>query len=480
MGEPTDSIKYGRYEILREVGRGAMGVVYQARDPNIDRVVAVKVLRQDRLDNENVVKRFLKEARVIGRLSHPNIVTIYDVGEAQGNIYIAMEFLQGKSLADLTRERRLESEEVVNIAIQIAETLNYAHGKGVIHRDIKPSNIIVEPNGKIKITDFGIAHLEDSSATLQTQTGEIMGTPAYMSPEQVLGQPVDGRSDIFSLGVVLYELSTGKRPFGGEGKSLANIFNDIVQHTPEEPHATEISIPPELSSIVMKALRKDPADRYASGESLAEELKTYLSGEKPASVTTPPLPAGKAKYYRTGLAVAVSFFTIIGAVYLFYDKEESSKPVSREPKASKPMTAPTVPPSAVQHAVPASQTGKTPGMINASAALPKDMHKDLRSSPSATPRTTEKSVNVEHVAVPLTTYKRSVRTIPLMIKTNPGGADVFVDGMTKGATPLRLILPMGKHQVTLNHAGYVVVEKQITVDEAMENPLVFNLTKSRN
>ena len=175
-----------------------MGVVYQARDPQIDRVVAVKVLRQDRTSNEIFVKRFLKEAKVIGRLSHPNIVTIYDVGEEQGNIYIAMEFLEGVSLADLLHERRLTVDEVVEFGIEIAKTLGYAHGKGVVHRDIKPNNIIVQSDGRIRITDFGIAHIEDSSATLQTQAGEIMGTPAYMSPEQVFGQTIDGRSDISS------------------------------------------------------------------------------------------------------------------------------------------------------------------------------------------------------------------------------------------------------------------------------------------
>ncbi|MFA7062091.1 MAG: serine/threonine-protein kinase, partial [Pedobacter sp.] len=265
-------MNYGRYQIIREVGRGAMGVVYEARDPNIGRVVALKVLRQDRITTEKFVNRFLKEAKVVGRLSHPRIVTIYDVGEDQGTIYIAMEFLEGIPLSDLINNKRFDADEVIELGIKIASALEYAHQKGVVHRDIKPSNIIVSPDGQIKITDFGIAHIEDATATLQTQAGEIMGTPAYMSPEQVQGNPVDCRSDLFSLGIILYELSTGTRPFGGEGKGLATIFNEIMLVTPHEPHKESPPIPKGLSKIIMKALEKEPGKRFQSGMELANAL----------------------------------------------------------------------------------------------------------------------------------------------------------------------------------------------------------------
>ena len=263
-----------------------MGIVYQARDPNIDRLVAVKVLRHDRITTDSFVKRFLKEAKVIGRLSHPHIVTIHDVGEDQGTVYIAMEFLEGISLSEIIQDRCLDAKEVIDLGTQIAETLDYAHRKGVIHRDIKPSNIVVEPDGQIKITDFGIARIEDSSATLQTQAGAIMGTPAYMSPEQVLGHSVDGRSDLFSLGVILYELSTGRRPFGGDGKNLATVFNEIIQITPPEPTAVKSNtlIPEELSSLIMKTLEKEPAKRFQTGKELQEMLKNCLNGDKLVSV----------------------------------------------------------------------------------------------------------------------------------------------------------------------------------------------------
>ena len=290
-------MNYGRYQILKEVGHGSMGVVYQAHDPQIDRLVALKVLRKDRITGESFVKRFLKEARVIGRLSHPNIVTVHDVGEDQKDIYIAMEFIEGAPLQEFVGENGLLLEKIIELGIQAAETLDYAHQKGVVHRDIKPSNIILQPDGKIKITDFGIAHIEDSSETLQTLEGEIIGTPAYMSPEQVLGKSVDGRTDIFSLGAVLYELSTGRRPFGGEGKNIATVFNEIIHHDPQEPALASDLIPQEFSLIIMKCLRKATDERFQSGKELAEALKACLLKREPAAVEKPPTEKKKAKLW---------------------------------------------------------------------------------------------------------------------------------------------------------------------------------------
>ncbi len=265
-------MKYGRYEIIKELGRGAMGLVYQAHDPEIDRLIALKVLREDRLTSAAFVQRFLKEARAIGRLSHPRIVTVYDVGQDHGTIYIAMELLQGEPLNVLLEKKKFNPEEIANLGIQIAETLDYAHKKGIIHRDIKPSNILVQPDGQIKITDFGIAHIEDPEASMQTQAGEILGTPAYMSPEQVMGQPADGRSDLFSLGIILYELSTGKRPFGGP--NLAAIFQSIIQDNPLSPIEINPAIPKILSQAIMRCLEKSPASRYSTGKELAEALRS--------------------------------------------------------------------------------------------------------------------------------------------------------------------------------------------------------------
>ena len=175
-------MKYGRYEIEKELGKGAMGVVFQAHDPQIDRRVALKVLRPERVTSEDFAQRFLKEARAIGRLSHPNIVTVHDVGNDHGTVYIAMEFLDGRPLDEILRENTLGLKDIVNIGIQVANSLDYAHLQHIVHRDIKPSNIMLTSEGRVKITDFGIARIEDPAAAQLTQAGEILGTPTYMSP----------------------------------------------------------------------------------------------------------------------------------------------------------------------------------------------------------------------------------------------------------------------------------------------------------
>ena len=330
-------MNYGRYEITKEVGRGSMGVVYEARDPQIGRVVALKVLRQDKANDEGLIKRFLREARAIGRLSHPHIVTIHDSGEDHGDVYIAMEFLEGRPLNELLIEQHFTIREIVDIGIQVAEALHYAHEKGVIHRDIKPSNIILTPDRQIKITDFGIARIEDSTATLQTQTGEIMGTPAYMSPEQVIGKPVDRRSDIFSLGVVLYELSTGRRPFGGPGKTLATVFNEIMQENPVEPAAADApsEVPAGFSAVIMKCLSKNVDERYKTGKEVALALQNAIAAKTDEVPLQSTVSAIKRPAGRRSRTVALTLIAVIalvmasgGAYYYYHYKARMQPPLS--------------------------------------------------------------------------------------------------------------------------------------------------------
>ncbi|MFH0730444.1 MAG: serine/threonine-protein kinase [Pseudomonadota bacterium] len=310
-------MNYGRYEIEKELGRGAMGVVYQAHDPQIDRRVALKVLRSDRVTSEDFAQRFLKEARAIGRLSHPYIVTVFDVGHDHGTVYIAMEFLDGRPLDEILREKALPLKELMNIGIQVAQSLDYAHGQGIVHRDIKPSNIMLTSEGSVKLTDFGIARIEDPAAAQLTQAGEILGTPSYMSPEQVRGQTVDRRSDIYSLGVILYEISTGRRPF--TGKSIASIFNAITSETPQDPMAVEPFVArggsKALSELIVKCLSKAPEDRFQSGKILAQALSTCLIEAEPAGKaenTLPPKKSGKTAWY------AVLAGCILAAIIGFY------------------------------------------------------------------------------------------------------------------------------------------------------------------
>lgn len=224
----------GRYEIIGEIGQGAMGVVYKATDPLIDRIVAIKTITLSLAldEREEYEARFYQEAKAAGRLSHPNIVTIYDVGRSGDVAYIAMEFLQGRELRDILNDKQLlPVDQVIDIVTQVAMGLDYAHEHGIVHRDIKPSNIMVSRDAHVKITDFGIARM--ASAGVRTQTGMVLGSPKYMSPEQVMGKQTDQRSDIFSLGVMLYEMLTGQPPFMGENVNA--IMYQTLNAIPQQP-----------------------------------------------------------------------------------------------------------------------------------------------------------------------------------------------------------------------------------------------------
>jgi serine/threonine-protein kinase len=264
----------GRYQIESELGKGAMGLVYKATDPNIGRAVALKTMRLDvhGIEQEEMLRRFKNEARSAGVLNHPNIVTIYDAGEDQGLFYIAMEFIEGKTLAEVLQQHRvLPVDQVIAITRNICAGLDFAHGKGIVHRDIKPANIMVTPDGTAKIMDFGIAKVSGSL----TSTGQVLGTPNYMSPEQVKGRQLDGRSDLFSLGVMLYEMLTGEKPFLGQG--VTTIIYKIVNENPIPPRDLDLTIHPGLNAVVTRTLAKDPYERYQTGAELVRDLENYKS-----------------------------------------------------------------------------------------------------------------------------------------------------------------------------------------------------------
>ncbi len=278
----------GRYEIVGELGQGAMGVVYKATDPLIDRVVAIKTitlsLAQEERDEYEA--RFYQEAKAAGRLSHPNIVTIYDVGRSGDIAYIAMEFLQGRELRDiLNDDKLLPVDQVLDIVTQVAMGLAYAHEHGIIHRDIKPSNIMVGRDCQVKITDFGIARM--ASAGVRTQTGMVLGSPKYMSPEQVMGKLTDQRSDIFSLGVMLYEMLTGQPAFTGENVNA--IMYQTLNAIPQPPKSLNPAVPEMLNFIVAKALAKDVDNRYQNARDLANDLRA-CRGTMPGSLFSADVP----------------------------------------------------------------------------------------------------------------------------------------------------------------------------------------------
>jgi serine/threonine-protein kinase len=232
----------GRYTIIAELGRGAMGTVYHGIDPTIERPVAIKILNPDLSEEvlDEVKGRFLREAKSAGKLNHPNIVTVYEFGEANGIAYLAMEYLEGKSLHQVMRGERLPYATIATTIAQIADGLDYAHRFGVVHRDIKPANIMVSPHGLVKLTDFGIAHVQSST---MTGAGAMLGSPKYMAPEYVLGKQIDGRADIFSLGIVLYEMLAGRTPFEeGESSTIFSTMQRIVTPWPRS-RKTVINVP---------------------------------------------------------------------------------------------------------------------------------------------------------------------------------------------------------------------------------------------
>ena len=266
----------GRYEIIEKIGFGGTAIVYKARDPKISRTLAIKVLREERCADKDYRSRFLREAKAVGVLSHPNIVTIYDVGEIDNKPYIAMELLDGESLDEtMKQDTTISINDSINWGIQLAEALGYAHSRGIIHRDIKPSNIVLSPDRQtIKITDFGIAHLNEADVTQHTQLGEVLGTPQYMSPEQVLGKKADERSDLFSAGVILYQLLTGQKPF--QADTLATLLFQIATENPEPIGQVAPELPLSLKQCVDKLLKKKPEKRFQSGAELRHALVTAL------------------------------------------------------------------------------------------------------------------------------------------------------------------------------------------------------------
>ncbi len=319
---PKNSRSYDRYQVIEELGRGAMGVVYKAFDPRLNRSVALKVMRPDRQVSLEFVRRFTDEAVAIGKLSHHNIVGVYDRGKDHGTFFMAMELLEGQSLKEVIETRGMTYQDTISIGVQVAEALDYAHKHGIIHRDIKPSNIILQEDGRVKITDFGIARIEDPEATRNTQLGQIMGTPSYMSPEQAQGQILDGRSDLFSLGVVLYEIVTGKKPFlGGTcGATYAAIIND----EPPPPHQLDKRISAQLSQVIMQSIAKDKTARFQTGQEMALALKKCLHRRRSDRKTA----IAPAPLLRRLLIPALLVALLLAAVAVFYPSGDPPMPTA--------------------------------------------------------------------------------------------------------------------------------------------------------
>ena len=343
MTAPTPQ-RFGRYAVLSELGRGAMGVVYRGRDELLDRAVAIKTIHMAFAaeDHEGYLARFRQEARAMGALNHPSIVSVYDYGDERDIAYMAMELLEGRELRAIMDESPPPPAITVDLAAQVAEGLAFAHARGVVHRDVKPGNIMVADGGRVKIMDFGIARVRASD--VKTQTGVMLGSPKYMSPEQILGQPADHRSDIFSLGVVLHEMLAGAPPF--VGADIPQLMYQVCNARPVPPSHRNPAVPEVLDLIVAKALEKEPAARYQDAGQLAADLRAWAAtaARDAPTAASPPAAVASADATRTMQATMASNVVAMGLLpWRRFDSAQAIERLAHPQGEDRALLAPAAP-----------------------------------------------------------------------------------------------------------------------------------------
>lgn len=406
--------KFGRYEVVAEIGQGAMGKVYRGFDPLTQRAVAIKAIREEVLEQDETgeyLKRFQREARAAGGLSHPNIVTVFDVGER----YFVMEYLEGPNLlARLAERGRLTLEETLDIVSPVADALAYAHSKGVYHRDIKPANIVLVKGSRPVITDFGLAHLE---STVMTNAGEFLGSPSYMSPEQIIGGDAAPSSDLFSLSVVIYEMLTGKKPFPGD--NITTVVYKVVHGAPVPPHEWNPDLPREYEAVFERALAKDPRERFASFADLVTALNLQELDR-----LLPPRSTEATRVTRSAIVV---------------DRNDREQGTAEIP----------IPPATESNASITERKRHSRG-------------KRLPWTPLAVAGGTLAAVALALVLV----FPRPEPTIDVELRSEPPGAEVFVDGVRLGSSPLGVgSLSVGEHRVRLVKEGFLPLEEAVVLRE---------------
>jgi serine/threonine protein kinase len=503
--------RIGRYKIVRELGRGAMGVVYHAIDPNIGRPVAIKTIhfggnrKPDEI--ERMRERLFREARSAGMLSHPGIVTIYDV-EQQGDLaYIAMEYVDGPTLDQVLSEPEpLEATRMFSILGQTAVALDYAHSKGIVHRDIKPANIMISEDGTSKIADFGIAKI--TAAENLTMTGSIVGTPHYMSPEQVQGQPVDGRSDQFSLAVISYEMLTGEKPYTGE--HLTTVVYKIVAEEPVLPHRLNPSLSTAIENVLRKALSKKPDGRYRNCQEFIDSLEKACSASKgwksmprggllnamtmadakavpvaaaASAVLAPPRrksrstattatiaePKQKSGFpmFLLAILMAAGFLALLGWQSAPWrlpgspqpeggEPQQAAAPKQEPPAAAAPVSPPVTPPAAAPQDAKPSPVGQALPPANPEPEAVKPSVPAV----SAPPPKTERPPSIHS--------QRSIVPQEVSVMSSPGGATATLDGNPSLActTPCTLHAVPGRHALSMVLPGYQIERREFTVGEA--------------
>jgi serine/threonine-protein kinase len=489
--------RFGRYEVQREIGEGAMGRVYRCFDPMMKRVVAVKTVKKEfltRETREEYLRRFRREAQAAGRLSHPSIVSVFDVGED----YFVMEYLEGSSLQVILRDRgQIPVDEAVRILTPLADALDYAHRSGIVHRDIKPGNVFVLADGRPKLMDFGVAHLESSSMTAQ---GHFFGSPSYMAPEQVSGGDVAAAADLFSLGVVAYEMVTGHRPF--EGASITAIMYRVVNEDPPAPRQWDFDLPPVYDDIFKRALSKNPAERYPDAAALVRALEkrefvpapvdllteleetlspsearalaaaTAAGGMTPvppelmAAVETTDLqsalgrstPPARPPVRRGWMLAGAGLAAGLLALYLARGSDAVPPPLSA-PLPSRPggLRVETDPPGAAVY-IDGQNAGPSP------VALPRirpGVHMVRVARDGYAPAGLTLEVRNGEPLVPLR-FVMEPLTAKLRVRSEPEGALVRLDGQPVGTTPLEsLDLATGRHEVRLERRGYAPAATEV-------------------
>jgi serine/threonine-protein kinase len=489
---------FGRYKIAEEIGRGAMGVVYRATDPAIGRTVAIKVINEAYLASVDVdpteyFARFKREAEVAGRLNHPGIAKIWDLGPN----YIVMEYISGRNLATLLGSyAKHHLSTALDIVGQVAAALDHAHANGIVHRDVKPANIIIQPDGSAKVMDFGLARIDSSTLTA---AGEILGSASYMAPEIVRGQPATARSDVFSLGVVAYEIMTGDRPFSGA--SISAIIHNIVKNTPKAIHRVNLNLPPDYDDIFARVLAKEPETRYPTAGEFAQALVLKKWSDRDPTLIE-PLPAAsvEATTVQTGATIRDAALAAAReaqapepaeATIVMQSPEEhlstptigSLRPPSLPPPPPAPSAA-TASQSPTPSAAP-SRKGLLWGALGCGAVILLVvlgglgfLVARLRARPAepattgeseASPSTTEvglPSAAQQETASPEAAASKTPATpLPasIAVTSEPTGARVSVDGQPRGTTPIALSLPPGHTGIIVEKSGYRRWRREMTL-----------------
>jgi eukaryotic-like serine/threonine-protein kinase len=496
VNQPVQRVS--RYEVVSELGRGAMGVVYKAKDPNIERIIALKTMRIDvqGTDQEEILRRFKHEAKLAGVMAHPNIVAIYDAGEFEGVFYMALEFIEGETLQEiLHREKTLSLERTIQIAKHVCQGLDYAHMRGVIHRDIKPANIMVGKDGVVKIMDFGIAKAGGN----MTSAGQVLGTPTYMSPEQVRGRNLDGRSDLFSFGCCLYEMLTARKPY--DGPNVTSIIYKIINDSPEPLHKVDPNISPKLSDVVSRCLEKDPELRYQSGADLIEDLeacKAKPGAPKPAAAVDRTAPIGP-----TGRPAVVPSAAAPAAAVVPGLKKPTPVPVTAAAAAA------NVHPSTVHVTQKAGRASPAHPRMQwwiggivlvlvfaagavflrrsneqaiADAASPSAGSNTIRANPvpmDSAKSAKTKSTKTKAASTPFP--EATTASGDLRVTSAPSGVRVFISGMTQNdwVTPFTAAgLDPGVYEVQFSKSGYTSKTQDVTVEAGKTASIDVSLLES--